>query len=369
MTIAFSRYFEELIAVTDDAGKLVTQADAPDSEHLLGLMSDARERIGTSAPLRIAVIGEFSAGKSSLISALTGAEIKIDADVCTAETAEYPWQGIMLVDTPGIQACGDNTDHDSIAREATVGADLVLFVITNELFNPRLAQHLKFILDEDGLNLSKKTALIVNKVDRESNPEETLLGEIQKVLGLHQEVPLYFCSASKYLQADLVPAEIKERFLRQSQISELTEGIDRFVDDAGTLGRLTASLQIVVSVLDSLQASLAPSDIDRKRLEVVRRQRAVLQQLQSRLLEVRKTWKQQAFSQVCNMGDVVVKQIDELTTAEDLESLFELGMKRAIGELESLHDTVAVDVSAALNDAQAKLEEIGKSPLAQEVSA
>jgi tRNA U34 5-carboxymethylaminomethyl modifying GTPase MnmE/TrmE len=369
MTIAFSRYFEELIAVTDDAGKLVTQADTPDSALLLGLMSEARERVGASAPLRVAVIGEFSAGKSSLISALTGAEIEIDADVCTAETVEYPWQGIILVDTPGIQAHEDNTDHDRIAREATVGADLVLFVITNELFNPRLARHLRFILDEEGLDLAKKTALIVNKVDRESNAEETLLGEIQKVLGSHQDVPLYFCSASKYLQADLVPAEMKERFVRQSQMPALTEGIDRFVDDAGTLGRLTAPLQVVVNVLDSLQTSLVPSEMDRKRLEIARRQRTVLQQLQSRLLDVRKTWKQQASSQVCNIGDDVVTQIDELTTAEDLESLFEHGMKRATGELDSLHDTVKADVWAALNDAHAKLEEIGESPLAQEVSA
>jgi hypothetical protein len=369
MTIAFSRYFEELVAVTSEAERLVTQADVPDSVLLCGLMSDAQERVGSGAPLRIAVIGEFSAGKSSLIGALTGAEIKIDADVCTAETCEYPWQGVTLVDTPGIQAREDDTDHDRIAREATVGADLVLFVITNELFNPRLARHLRFILDEGGLDLAKKTALILNKVDRESNPEETLRGEIQKVLGPHQDVPIYFCSASKYLQAGMAAAEIKDRFVRQSRIPALTEGIDRFVDDAGTLGRLTAPLQIVVSVLDSLQASLAPSDMDRKRLEIVRRQRAVLQQLQSRLLEVRKTWKQQAYSKVLNLADTAVKQIDELTTEEDLGRLFELGMKQATGELDSLHDTVATDVSAALNDARAKLDEIGDSPLAKEVGA
>ncbi|WP_044561776.1 GTPase [Azospirillum sp. B4] len=369
MTIAFSRYFEELVAVMGEAEKLVTQADTPDSALLRSLMSDARERVATNAPLRIAVIGEFSAGKSSLIRALTGTEIKIDADVCTAETCEYPWQGIMLVDTPGIQAHEDDTDHDRIAREATVGADLVLFVITNELFNPRLARHLRFILDKGGLDLAKKTALILNKVDRESNPEETLRSEIQKVLGPHQDVPIYFCSASKYLQTGMTSAEIKERFVRQSRIPELTEGINRFVDDAGTLGRLTAPLQIVVSVLDSLQASLAPSDMDRKRLEIVRRQRAVLQRLQSRLLDVRKTWKQHAYSKVLNLADAAVKQIDELTTGENLEELFQLGMKAATGELDSLHDTVAADVSAALNDARAKLDEIGDSPLAKEVGA
>jgi hypothetical protein len=95
----------------------------------------------------------------------------------------------------------------------------------------------------------------------------------------------------------------------------------------------------------------------------------VLQQLQSRLLEVRKTWKQQTYSKVLNLADTAVKQIDELTTEEDLERLFELGMKQATGELDCLHDTVAADVSASLNDARAKLDEIGDSPLGKEVGA
>jgi GTPase SAR1 family protein len=369
MAIAFSRYFEELDAVTGEAERLAAQTDIPDSAYLCGLMSDARERVGFGAPLRIAVIGEFSAGKSSLIGALTGAEIRIDADVCTTETCEYPWQGVTLVDTPGIQAQDDETDHDRIAREATVGADLVLFVITNELFNPRLARHLRFILDDRGLGLVMKTVLVVNKVDRETNSEEMLRGEIQKVLDPYQNVPIYFCSASKYIQSDTAPAEMKERFIRQSRIPALTEGIDRFVDDAGTLGRLTAPLQIIVSVLESLQSALVLSDIDRKRLEIIRRQRVVLQDLQYRLLEVRKAWKQQAYSRVLNLGDSAVKQIDDLSTDEDLKRLFELGMKQANGELDGLHDTVATDVSAALNDARAKLDEIGESLLAREVSA
>ncbi len=367
MPIAFSRYFEELVAVMDEAKEIATQADVPDAALLRGRMSDARERVGSRAPLRIAVVGEFNAGKSSLIGALTGAEVKIDADVCTAETCEYPWRGVTLVDTPGIQAQQDDTDHDKIARDAIVGTDLVLFVITNELFNPRLARYLRFILDEGELGLAKKTALVLNKVDRESNPEETLRGEIQKVLGPHQDVPIYFCSASKFLQAAAVPTGMKERFVSQSRIPTLTEGINRFVDDAGTLGRLTAPLQIVADVLDCLQVSLAPSDLERKRLEIIRRQRSVLQQLQTRLLELRKTWKQQAYSTVLNRANTAVDQTGELTTDEDLESLFQLGMKQAAGELDSLHDTVAMDVSAALDDARAKLDEIGESPLAKEV--
>ena len=369
MAIAFSRYFEELVAVTGEAERLAAGADVADAVLLRGRISDARERVQSGTPLRIAIIGEFSSGKSSLVGALTGVEVKIDADVCTANISEYPWHGLRLVDTPGIQAQEDDTDHDSIAREATMGADLVLFVMTNELFNPRLARHLRFVLDEDALDLAGKTAIVVNKIDRETNPEEMLCGEIQKVLGPHQDVPVYFCSASKYIAAATVPAAMQERFVIQSRIPALTEGIDHFVDDAGPLGRLTAPLQTVAGVLDALQGSLAPSEVDRNRLEIVRRQRTVLQQLQNRLKEIRKTWKQQAYSTVLNKTELVTKQIDEFTTDKSLDEMFQLGMKQAIGDLEGLHDDVDADVSTALGDAKAKLDEIGASPLAEAIRA
>lgn len=369
MNIAHSRYFEELIGITEEVERLALRASTPEAEPLRRRMSDARERVERDAPLRIAIIGEFSSGKSSLISALTGLEIRIDADVCTTETCEYTWHGLTLVDTPGVQAQENDTDHDKIAREATIEADLVLFIITNELFSPRLAKHLRYVLDEDGLGLAAKTALIVNKIDRETNPDETLRGELQKALGPYQDVPVYFCSASDYRMATELPADLQARFVEQSRVSELIRGIDQFVDDAQASGRLTTPLQTISEVLEVLQASLTPSDLDKKRLEIVRRQRNALRDLQNRLLDIRKAWKQRAYSKFFNCTDQAVKDINDLTTDKDLERLFELGMKHAITELDGLLDDVTADVSRAMEEARAKLDEIGSSPLSQEVEA
>ena len=367
MNIAHSRYFGELVNITDEVEQLALRAAIPEAESLRRRMSDARKRVERDAPLRIAVIGEFSSGKSSLISALTGLEVRVDADVCTIETSEYIWQGLILVDTPGIQAQENETDHDRIAREATIDADLILFIVTNELFNPRLAKHLRYVLDEEGLGLAEKTALIVNKIDRETNPEEMLRGEIQKVLGPHQDVPVYFCSASDYKMTAAVPADLQSRFVEQSRVPDLIHGIDKFVEDAQASGRLTTPLQMISEVIELLQASLTPSETDRKRLEIIRRQRIVLRDLQNRLQEVRKAWKQRAYSTVMNCTDQAVKEINELTTEDDLESLFQFGMKHAVAELDGLHNDVTSDVSNAVNETRAKLDEIGASPLSQEV--
>lgn len=366
MTISYARYCEELTAIMEEVRRLLVTINPPQRALFEAQVTDAWERSRSEGGLRLVFVGEYNAGKSSLISALTGADITIDADVCTTVSAEYPWRGLILVDTPGIKAEGKDTNHDVISREATIGADLVLFVITTELFNDRLAKYLRFILDNEGLGLAKKTALIVNKFDRESNGEAVLRGEIQKVLGPHQDVPVYFCAASKFLQAKSLP-DLQERFKRQSRIPALEDRIDRFVADNHLLGRLMMPLQVVGDVADSLQASVMLSEDDRKRHELIRRQKVVLQELQKQLHDVRKTWKQQAYSTTLRQAELVVEQIHEATADTDLDPLFQLGMKQISSDIERLRDGVGQDLRELLNDAQNKFDEIGQSPLARDV--
>jgi len=367
MSIAYSRYFKKLDELMVEANRLISAAGLPEPEPLRGRLAEVRERLLTQAPLRLVLTGEWNAGKSSLINALTGASMKIDADVCTDANVSLDWQGLTIMDTPGIQAQGSDTEHDRLAREATVGADLVLFVITNELFNPRLADYLRFILDDSGLALAGKTALIVNKIDRESNAEDTLLGEIQKVLGPHQQVPVLFCSAGKLLESKSAPPELQQRFIGQSRIAALTSAIDQFVDDAGALGRLATPLQVVAEIVDIVEASAVESPDAKNRLELIRRQKGVLQGLQKRLLDVRKGWKQQAYSTVMRQSESAVNQIGEFTDGSDLQGLFESGMNQAVADLEQLHEGIRSDIDEAIGEAQAKLDEIGASPLAKDL--
>src|SRR5659263_360122 len=61
------------------------------------------EEAGKSDLLKVVFVGQYSAGKSTIISALTGnRNIKIDADIATDKTTDYPWNGILLTDTPGL---------------------------------------------------------------------------------------------------------------------------------------------------------------------------------------------------------------------------------------------------------------------------
>lgn len=87
---------------------------------------------------RIAIVGDYSAGKSSLIKRLlieagrtAPPELSVRADPSTERVSEYPLRKVVLVDTPGFQS--GNAEHDRQAVEAVADAALVVFVLHNNL--------------------------------------------------------------------------------------------------------------------------------------------------------------------------------------------------------------------------------------------
>lgn len=367
MGISYSDYSEKLKAIVESTFLVALKSGLPDTQKEHQLLHQAYERFPKDSALRLVLIGEYSAGKSSLIKALTGANVLIDADVATTDIAEFNWRGISLVDTPGVQADNISTQHDCISREATIGADLVLFVVTNELFSPKLAEHLHYVIGESGLGLARKTAIIVNKIDRESNSDHVILSEIRKVLGEGQDIPIFLCSASKFNEAQTLAPERRERFIRQSRIDGLIEGINHFVNDAGTLARIATPLQLAAELLDVVEKSLVVSNDDKNELELLRRNKRVLQELEKRLREVRKTWKQHIYSTIMRHANEAAEEIDEVTDEAALQNIFTNGLSLATAEIEQAYEDVASEVSAAMQDADDELAELGNSALAVQV--
>src|SRR4051794_28675253 len=113
-----------------------------------------------SATLRIVATGAYNAGKSTLLQALTGRELHIDADVATRSATPYSWHGVDLVDTPGVAAGYDNL-HDEVAEQEVRNADLVLFVLTGTFFDDVTVQHFRHVMFD--LHKLPHTLVIINK--------------------------------------------------------------------------------------------------------------------------------------------------------------------------------------------------------------
>lgn len=125
--------------------------------------------------IRVVVFGTGSAGKTSLVNALIGRVIgKVAAPMGTTDTGEtYAMRlkglnrRILITDTPGILEAGvAGTEREQLARQLATEADLLLFVVDNDLrqseYEPlqRLAE------------IGKRSLLILNKIDLYSEADE-----------------------------------------------------------------------------------------------------------------------------------------------------------------------------------------------------
>ncbi|WP_310488607.1 GTP-binding protein [Chamaesiphon sp. VAR_69_metabat_338] len=118
--------------------------------------------------IRVVVFGTGSAGKTSLINAIIGRIVgEVGAPMGTTtrgETYTLELKGldrqILLTDTPGILEAGiEGTQREAIARELATAADLLLFVVDNDL---RASEYTPLM----GLaEIGKRSLLVFNKTD------------------------------------------------------------------------------------------------------------------------------------------------------------------------------------------------------------
>ncbi len=118
--------------------------------------------------LQVVVFGTGSAGKTSLVNAIIGRMIgKVDAPMGTTEVGEtytLKLKGlnrkILITDTPGILEAGvAGTEREQLARQLATEADLLLFVVDNDLRRSEY-QPLRALAQ-----IGKRSLLVLNKTD------------------------------------------------------------------------------------------------------------------------------------------------------------------------------------------------------------
>ena len=230
----------------------------------------------------LVVVGEFNAGKSAFINALTG-ERRMEEGVTptTALVTPVRFDDINIVDTPGTNAV--IREHEEITSRFVPRADLVLFVTSAD--RPFTETERAFL--EQIRDWGKKVVVVINKVDILSSDKE--LGEVRtyvadnarRLLGVTPEIfPVSAKAAfrAKNGEPQLWTAsgfEALERYIRTSLdaaarmqlklLNPLGVGatlIDRYA--TATKERM-AALQADTTVLDDVEAQLAMFEADMAR--------------------------------------------------------------------------------------------------------
>ena len=261
----------------------------------------------------IAFAGQYSAGKSTIISIMTGKKLKVGQGVTTAQCSTFEWNGTNIIDTPGVHT-QKRPDHDEITYEAISKADLILFVITAEGFSDHLGNHFRKLLIEKGKG--HEMMLVVNKMESTeygNNAEgqdifikDNLLSVISPNF-TPDDLYISFIDAKSYNEAmcETDPSE-KEYLIKVSGIENFYANINRFIKDKNFMGRCTSSLYRTEQLLSNATAEFKTGDlcIDGA-VYLLNKQRGIL-------AESKENIRNQAYNIVCdNLWHYVI----ETTTA------------------------------------------------------
>lgn len=209
--------------------------------------------IGQNDPIRIAFVGQYSSGKSSIISAMTGnREIKIGSDVVTDGIHDYSWGNFLLTDTPGLQ---NNDIHDEIANEAIRKSDVLVYCITSELFSRNTLSDFKTLAFDKGYK--GKMLLVINKLNSEYAPDiNALIATYEDQLNKDlapcslDEFPYSFIDARDYL--DGLDCDDDE-LINDSRFNGFINNLNRMLTDKGLICKLTTP---ILSVKEIVEASI-----------------------------------------------------------------------------------------------------------------
>lgn len=284
--------------------------------------------------LNIAFVGQYSAGKSTIISALTGRrDIRIDTDIATDKTTDYSWNGVRVVDTPGLFT--DRADHDEITYSAIDKADLLVFCLTYMLFDNITVENFKKLAYDKGYGW--KMLLVVNKMSAEAGEETAKINSYQKSLtdalaphGL-SDFPVCFIDAKDFCEG----VDEDDDFLQDiSRFDTFTTALNTFVSQRASYSKLDTPVRIVLSVVDDTEKLLVPHDTeDAAYLEILRQLSRRIEQERDRLRTKVKSIQLKVASAILNEGNILAQAVGNEIFA-DLNAHSEINVRQHYEESE-----------------------------------
>jgi small GTP-binding protein len=336
------------------------------NEELTALRKKLREELKEDREqgiIKVAFVGQYSAGKSTIISALTGQrDIHIDADIATDKTASYDWNGIKLIDTPGLFT--DRKDHDEITYEAINKSDLLVFSLTYMLFDSLTAENFKKLAYEKGYRW--KMMLVVNKMSDEAGEEtqkianyRSSLAEAVKPYSL-DEFPICFIDAKDYCEGI---DEDEDFLLEVSRFQSFIDALNSFVERRGSLARFDTPVRIALSCVDEAQLSFTrDSREDSAFLEVLARLSRTVRRERDRLRTKVRSIGLRLSSAVAKEGTVLAAAVGG---NEDIEALSEQAESNVKGHYEKVGAELEEVVEVAIESLREEVKEVLQSDLIQ----
>lgn len=343
--------------------------------------------------LTIGFIGQYGAGKSTIIAALTNAkfvkryyeevgeekklieiykvgdkELKIGAQITTDKTETYNWEEVLLIDTPGIYA--GRPEHDDITLDQISKSDLLVFVVPNELFNPQSGNFFRKVAQD--MQRVGQMVLVINKMSRETGKPEELIKTILQVIEPYHPDDFYTCfiDAYSYLKAQHENDKEEKRFLEnESHFTDFLNSLHKLIEKNQLYARLLTPLHRCVDVIErSIDVLSAEDSISRDLLEILRRKSLIFRASQTRLQNSFRTALNELEHKIIMLGENVASMIDGYHKEEEINT----AIKKSEWEIQSLSreywSKLQVILENEMKRLQTEIEELPESYLGRSLA-
>ena len=252
----------KLVKFTDEGAKIL--ADVKQAFKKLQLDDSKLPKVFSidNDKIKLVFVGQYSAGKSSIIKMLTGEDVEIGAKITTQCATPYSWNGLEIIDTPGIET-KLRPDHDEITKDQISHAALLIFVITNEGFSQHMGDYFrKLAIDQ---KRAPNMILVVNKMDRTAlgnvlEQQKVIADDMEKVTTPYKTKELYlsFLDTSSYFDSlSEEDEEIKKELFDLSGYDIFVKNLNKFVESHEILAKLTKPLY---TISDEIRKNMKISD-------------------------------------------------------------------------------------------------------------
>lgn len=327
----------------------------------------------TGEPLRIALVGEYDVGKSSIIKALTNQDVLINSNVATSDVKIYDYQGIKLIDMPG--TLSGLEDHDQKAFEAAAESDLLLYVVSNELFNASNIEN--FFETLDVLKKDKQTMLVVNQIDRVNLMERSIdeaIGIMKEELEIRvkpftlDDLMPVFISARNYIDSlSEEYEELKTELFESSRIKTIVEQLNEFCDSRGINGRLARPLQSLLALIDSIRQGTSEENNE---FDIINnyyaRQKRIFIECENKIRSKSNKLRVDKKREVRELATPIIQIIEEKGDSNEIAEAYQEADDRLQELIDSFSDNLKSTIKDPMIELLQDLEEFDKSPISNE---
>ena len=264
--------FHEFAVRKEDLQNKILNVVAANNTHAAQKLELDLNKQRSEGKLKIAFVGQHNAGKSTIVSALTGnRQIKISNNVETDAPADYAWEGVLLTDTPGLYA-GKKEEHDALSLQKIKESDLLIFCITSSLFDDLLIKN--FVELAYKKSYKSKIFIAVNKMSQESgefdqlvvNYKDTLSKTLEKYGGNFADFPVAFIDAHDYIEGI---EDSEPDLIEYSNFNSFISKLNDFISSKKLVAKLDTPCRVMIESIDE-EIINTSTDLDKNMMALLR---------------------------------------------------------------------------------------------------